>query len=608
MAEKGFLLTVNIMKRIYSFLLLLFFCGGAILGPIFAFRADAAGASLFFSPSGGSYELGKSFTVKAMINSGGGSGINASEGVIKFNPAEITVVSVSESGSIFKLWTTNPTFSNTAGTISYGGGLPGSSYAGSAGTIFSIIFKAKKVGTASISFSSGSALANDGKGTDVLSGRGSASFTINEPAPAKEEPKTEPKIETKPAERPKKEEEKNTGGILPPLPEINSSKYAEDDKWYTDNEPEFNWKLLSDLTGISYAINEKADADPGSDDDGVVESKKFDKVKDGIWYFHMKFKNKSGWGQTAHKKFMVDATAPLAYGIGIDNGGDTTNPSPKLKFETKDEASGIDYYKILADGVAIKVQPSEIVNGAYVIKAMAPGEYSIEVIAYDKAGNSASSTASLVIDPLRAPVITDMPKIMNKGEDLIIRGSSFYPQTNLKVFISKDGKDPEAITIKTDDSGDWSYFHKGLLDKGNYEIWTKLIDDRGAQSSESSHGVVTVVAPSIVDQFGVMIIFILLVIIAGLVIYIVYQKKKFMSIKMRIKSETEEVKIKLRKIFSALREEVDELIELADKKIGLSEPERRIKEKLQESLDISEEFINKEVEDVEKEINLSGKN
>ena len=74
--------------------------------------------------------------------------------------------------------------------------------------------------------------------------------------------------------------------------------------------------------------------------------------------------------------------------------------------------------------------------------------------------------------------------------------------------------------------------------------------------------------------------------------------------KRRIKQETEEMKSKLGKIFAALREEVDELIELADQRPGLSESERRVKEKLQESLDISEEFITKEVEDVEKEIKL----
>lgn len=52
---------------------------------------------------------------------------------------------------------------------------------------------------------------------------------------------------------------------------------------------------------------------------------------------------------------------------------------------------------------------------------------------------------------------------------------------------------------------------------------------------------------------------------------------------------------------------MDELIKLADKRPGLSETERRIKEKLQESLDISEEFISKEVEDMEKEIKLKKK-
>ena len=76
---------------------------------------------------------------------------------------------------------------------------------------------------------------------------------------------------------------------------------------------------------------------------------------------------------------------------------------------------------------------------------------------------------------------------------------------------------------------------------------------------------------------------------------------------MRIKRETEEVKNKLSKIFAALRDEVDELIQLADKKPGLSESERRVKEKLQESLDISEEFIAKEVDDIEKEIKISKK-
>ena len=86
-----------------------------------------------------------------------------------------------------------------------------------------------------------------------------------------------------------------------------------------------------------------------------------------------------------------------------------------------------------------------------------------------------------------------------------------------------------------------------------------------------------------------------------------YQRKEFNEEKTRIMRETAEVKTKLSKIFAALREELEELVQMADKKSGFSEAERRVKEKLEESLDISEEFISKEVTDVEKEIKLPKK-
>jgi large-conductance mechanosensitive channel len=172
----------------------------------------------------------------------------------------------------------------------------------------------------------------------------------------------------------------------------------------------------------------------------------------------------------------------------------------------------------------------------------------------------------------------------------------------VKLFISKSEKETIEATVKTDDQGNWSYFHRGSLAKGNYEVWAKIIDNRGAESSNSARHLMSVVSPSLVAAYGFYIIIILLLIIVALIVYIFYQRKKFEEEKRRIKAETDEVKDKLRKVFVALREEVDELIEMSDKEPGLSEAERRIKEKLQESLDISEEFITKEVDDVEKEI------
>ncbi len=559
---------------------------------IFDNTAQAAGATLFLSPGSGSYSLGKSFSVKVMVNSGGGVGINAAEGEIHYNPAYLLVTSLSQAGSIFNLWTTNPTYSNTDGKVTFGGGSP-SAYKGNAGSIFSITFTAKKTGDTDVTFTSGIVLAADGKGTNVFSGFGQGKYTITEEqkttAPPEEKPQTGPK------------------GILPPLPEISSPSHPDGTKWYADNNPEFDWKIISDLTGVSYNITSDP-ADPGNKSIGVTETKKFEEVADGEQYFNIKYQNKYGWGQTAHKKFMVDVTPPIPFDITIDNGGDPTNPVPKLKFRTDDVTSGIDYFDITVGDQKIKAAPTDIIKqGYYQPDPLAPAKYDVSIVAVDRAQNTSSSTLTFVIMPLKAPIITSIPKIIDKNSELVIQGTSFYSQVTLKLYMTKDGKDTAEYAMKTDDDGNWSYIPKDKPDKGNYEVWAKIIDDRGAQSLDSTRYIMTIVSPAIIATYGWWIILVLLAIIAVLIWYIIYQRKSFAEERARIMGETLEVKDKLRKIFSALREEMDELIEMADKRPGFSETERRVKEKIQESLDISEEFIGKEVEDIEKEIKISKK-
>jgi hypothetical protein len=555
---------------------------------------QAAGATLFLSPASGSYEVNKSFTVKVMVNSGGGVGINAAEGTIKYDPAYLTVSNVSKSSSIFKLWTTEPTYSNTAGTISFGGGAPGA-YVGNAGTICVVTFVAKKNGTAKVTFTSGVILAADGKGTNIFSGFGNGEYTITE---AK-------KKETKKKKIKKPKEKEKIKGILPPLPEVNSPTHPDENKWYSNNDPEFSWKILSDLTNISYSISHQKE-DPGLSGEGVTETKRFEDVEDGEWYFNIKYKNKVGWGEVAHRKFLVDVTPPEEFTISLDNGGDPTNPTPRLRFQTTDATSGIDHYVVTRGFEAKNIKPEEVATGYYKMPALAPGEYRVTIAAIDKADNSASSSISFIVDPLKAPIISDIPKVISRKGQLIIRGTSFYPRVTVKIYLAKgeNDKDKQEFSVTTDDQGNWSYFHTGKLEKGTYQVWTKIIDNRGAQSLDSTKHILTVTSPSIVCAYGLWIIIGLVLAVIILILYILYQHKEFKEEKSRIKAETIEMKTRLRKIFAALREETDELLELADKRPGLSESERKVKEKLQESLDIAEEFISKEVEDVEKEINL----
>ena len=589
------------MKKIISvFLFLFLFLTGFL--PFTPCLAQTGGAVLFLSPSVGDYNIGSSFTVTVAVNSGGGAGINAAEGLIKYDNSYLTVSKVSNAGSIFSLWTSNdgkgPGYSNTGGKITFGGGSP-VAYKASNGTIFTITFSTKKIGATEVKFSSGIVLAADGKGTNIFSGFGNAKFNIIEAEKTEEKPKPKPKL---------KEEDTAPKGLLPPLPDISSETHLEKDIWYQSNNPEFSWKILADLTGVSFLITDISDSDPGPESDGIIENVLFDEdVADGEQYFHIKYKNKSGWGQIAHRKFLVDATPPKDFEIAYDSNGDPTNPAAKLCFKTEDKASGLDYYKISIDDIGERVDTIEIDKGYYQLRPLAPGRHKVQVIAYDKAGNAASSSIGFIVEPLKSPIITSIPKVINKKEELIIRGTSFYPQVTIKIYISKEEDDLIEASVKTDDEGNWSYFHKDELEKGMYEVWAKLIDDRGAQSLDSTKYLLSVVSLSIIDRFGLWIIIILLIIIALLVSYIMYQRKEFNEEKTRIMRETAEVKTKLSKIFAALREELEELVQMADKKPGFSEAERKVKEKLEESLDISEEFISKEVTDVEKEIKLPKK-
>jgi len=559
----------------------------------------AAGATLFLSPASGEYVQGKTITVKVMVNSGGSPGINASEGSLKFDPNFLSVTSLSNTGTIFKLWVTDPVYSNSAGTITYGGGLPGA-YTGSAGLIFSIVFNVKKAGDTAVTFSSGSVLAQDGKGTDILSGYGNGSYTLVEPPV--EKPKEKPAAKPKPTKK-----EDVVHGILPPKPEINSKTHKEVDVWYADNDPEFSWKMLAELTGVSISITDKEDSDPGPIADGIIETKKFNNVEDGQWYIHVKYQNNAGWGKIAHRKFLIDTTSPVLKDVHIDNGGDMNNPSPELVFDASDKTSGIDYYELMKDEEVEKLDSNMVSGGRYKIEGLDPGQHKVQLIAYDKAQNTASSSVSFFVDPLKSPIISDIPSIIKTNEDLVIRGKSFYPSVTVNISMGTNEKDTKVFSTRTDEDGNWSYFHKEKLEKGNYEIQAWIVDDRGAQSFKTAKNILLVISPSIVEAYGLLIILLLLIVIAGLSLYIWYIKNKFSEEKNRISRETEEAKLKLGEIFSALREEVEELMELADKKTGLSESEKRVKDKLQDALDISEEFIGKEIEDVNKEIHLKVK-
>ena len=134
-------------------------------------------ASLYFSPDSGSYKTNQIFAVNVYVASTD-QAMNAAAVTISFPKDILKVVSVSKTGSIFSLYPQEPNFSNNAAIVNFEGIVLNPGFTGSKGKLLTVNFQGKEAGKTSLTFSSGSVLANDGKGTEILSNLGSANFTI----------------------------------------------------------------------------------------------------------------------------------------------------------------------------------------------------------------------------------------------------------------------------------------------------------------------------------------------------------------------------------------------------------------------------------------------
>ncbi len=78
------------------------------------------------------------------------------------------------------------------------------------------------------------------------------------------------------------------------------------------------------------------------------------------------------------------------------------------------------------------------------------------------------------------------------------------------------------------------------------------------------------------------------------------ERRRYISERELLKHETDEAGEKLGKVFGVLRDEIEEQVHTLSNKPNLSDTEREILEKIKDALDISEEILDKEVEDIRK--------
>lgn len=370
---------------------LLFSVGLFLISFSVSFAAD-----LTLSPSTGSYSVGQTFTatIRAVP---AGDNVNAVEAKLSYDPSVLSVVSVSKNGSVFSLWTTEPTFSNANGTIQFGGGSP--TPFTSSSNILSVTFRTVAEGSGSVTFKEASVLAADGRGTDVFKNSTGGSYTIaasTAPTPTPTPtPTTEEGDETD-------DEEAIIFGDPPRAPEIGSQTFLDPDLWYNETDGLFTWTLPFDVDAIAVEIATSSENKPQENEDAIIDppTEEFaitkDLVHDGVQYISINFQNQVGWGAVTNRKLQIDTTSPEPFAINVQAG---TSPSsfPLLRFEARDVTSGVDYYDMtVADKEPFRITPDEARLG-YLIKDLEDGTYTVKVVATDKAGNTRESSVAVLI-------------------------------------------------------------------------------------------------------------------------------------------------------------------------------------------------------------------
>jgi hypothetical protein len=499
-------------------------------------------ATLRLTPGTGVYTTGGTFTVSVIVDSAGKS-INAAEGTLSFDPNQIAVVSASRSNSIFSLWVTEPSFSNSAGTVSFSGGSP-AGYSGSAGSVMSVTFRAKTAGTARLTLSQGAVLANDGKGTNVLTSMSSGSYTIGAQNTT---PQAEVIAYVPPA---------NT----PSAPIITSSTHEDPGSWYREKNATLAWSLPSGVTAVRTLLDNRPSSVPTRVYEDPISQITLTDLPDGVSYFHLQYQNADGWGAVSHYRLAVDTERPDDFTISTPNDVDPGNPEQVIFVTATDTTSGIARYQIKIDNNDSFSYVDEERDGRLVLPFLDPGYHAVIVEALDAAGNGTVASHSFTIEAFTPPVFIDYPSELGEGVIPVIVGET-RPSSTVEVTVTRLGSEPVRYEVYSDETGRFTFIPAGSFSTGVYELVARATDSRGAQSEVSSAIRIAVQQPGFIriGSFLVSVISMMLSLVALIVVSIIgswYLLAYMRRLRQRVSVESKEALAMLRREFSTLRDTI----------------------------------------------------
>jgi hypothetical protein len=504
------------------------FSGLLVGAAFFCFSGRPANAATFeLNPISGTFTANSRFTVEVLVDTNG-QAINSAEGTISFDTRYLSVEKIATDVSIFRFWVKEPIFSNPAGTISFLGGLPSPGYLGANGKVLKITFLASGAGKASVKFTDGSILANDGLGTNILSASQEGVYTIKTQSDAVESAVEKP--------------------AAPAVLVVTSPTHPDENGWYSAKDFRANWNLPGGGEGINYAFFSNPGYVLPAQSKGLAKEADYDlgNLKDGIWYFFVRLKMADGWGPVVVRSVKVDREPPTAFGVIRTDLNDPTEPQPTFHFETTDKTSGIASYEAKIDGGEWQIVPA----GDYKLSPVSPGDHRLTVRAYDYAKNYAEAVNDFSVQSISPPVVETYSQVISSFQQSFV--ASGRAGTNMRVFGSlKRGSDVYNFEAVTDGLGGWRADFSDRFPTGDYQAVFYAKDSRGAVSQETGPLAVRVEGrlQSALGMLGEYTIIIIGAVVAVVLIYLVavFSYSKAVGFRRRFLKDVVSFEEKIRK-------------------------------------------------------------
>ncbi len=543
--------------------------------------SSASAATLSLSPSTTTLSAGNIVTIKILTNTLGVS-INNAEATLQFPTDLLEVVSVSKAGSIFTLWVEDPSYSNASGKVSFNGGIASPGYSGSAGTIASVTFKAKKQGTASLLFTDAAVRQNDGLGTDVLSSKGSATIAIGgveelPAAPVDEQPVTK--------------------NLVPLKPVVSSGTHPDQEHWYASGTASFDWKVPTGITSIQAQTNKTPLGIPTISYDNSVTQKTLTNLTDGVYYFHIRYANANGWSPLTHYTIRIDTTAPETFTPVVT----TTGSVSTIVLDAKDATSGIEYYSVAIDGGdPLVVRKADLdTSSAFTLPPQKEGTHTVLVTAYDKAGNHTQATTTFTSSFISTPTLSVSPLEIQRGESVTVFGTSDYFNKQVEVIIESKGKTIKTYTQTIAPDGTFSVTTDRIKEVGTVSVSARTVLSATVKSVPSERIYITVLKSEIA-KVSVALLWVVVALGLGLLLLIVLYIgwHKFLSLKKKNKKGLQHAIEDVHTAVNLLKEELnDQLVELEKIRVDrdLNKNEELIFKQIQKNISDVDAFIEKKL-------------